>query len=799
MKKLSSVLIILACFLTVYAEQNTNRNLEEDEVDNCFEFLTNIIPVRLENLKKPIDFHKDLLRLGYYQPRTKYEFLLCKEDDENDCHLRYSNDEEYVYDQYGDKEYKVVKNRVELHGRSIYRMHSYVFKYESVKLVLDEGFIKGENGQPDSCKDGYKICGKIHNNYVGQLTLLCFPKGADCPIKDIKGTGVASSAMPNHIDLGDGSILNFVRYTDQDYILEVFTGFYFSSNTQKDNVNNLPFEFAGKVGSRGNTIFTNDQIDLRELFKENNIYSHFLDFYLKDIPMNKNTTYMFQCSTKFDMIKDVVKKCKSKEVKEEYEFDNYDDDCLPMLANVYPIMMNSTEKLYERDVMKLTDFEPKFKYEHFLCKTTNKSDCVFRYSNNSEYEFEYYDRGYAVNHTKYIGDTAKPIYLYQALAFKTEKLTIHLKETFDISLYKCKDGYRECGRIRHHPWATIICVHKMDYCPINEIIGDMFTNDVNDNRKYPENFGYNGNAFFYFNRYKMNDTLRWVFRTLYLRTNYDFFYEEIPYCNVGSYVRGLQEITAYKNRVYNLEKIFTENGIPIDFVKYNFPDDNYVHSMYDDRVTRLYLSAEVFLIGDLELKCVEPSTNNQVILYKIWRDEKWGDQNSGSGSGSGSGNGNDSVENKDYFYKDEINNIYVSCAIINNCIKCISNTICTFCDEGYKVNENNLCSKIISDNDSDDNSLSTGAIIGIVFGCVVFLPFAALTGYYLYKKFYNKRQPKIGKSIDNKSETDLKNDEKNDDNNAGKENDEKIEEKNEKNNIIIHTTRRSIHNIKKDG
>ena len=90
MKKLSSVLIILACFLTAYAEQTTNRNLEEDEVDNCFEFLTNIIPVRLENLKQPIDFHKDLLRLGYYQPKTKYEFLLCKKDDENDCHLRYS-------------------------------------------------------------------------------------------------------------------------------------------------------------------------------------------------------------------------------------------------------------------------------------------------------------------------------------------------------------------------------------------------------------------------------------------------------------------------------------------------------------------------------------------------------------------------------------------------------------------------------------------------------------------------------------------------------------------------------------
>ena len=75
--------------------------------------------------------------------------------------------------------------------------------------------------------------------------------------------------------------------------------------------------------------------------------------------------------------------------------------------------------------------------------------------------------------------------------------------------------------------------------------------------------------------------------------------------------------------------------------------------------------------------------------------------------------------------------------------------------------------------------------------------FVALTGYYLYKKFYNKRQPKIGESIDNKIETELKNDEKIDVNNFGKENDEKIEEKIEKNNIMIHTTRRSIHNIKK--
>ena len=155
------------------------------------------------------------------------------------------------------------------------------------------------------------------------------------------------------------------------------------------------------------------------------------------------------------------------------------------------------------------------------------------------------------------------------------------------------------------------------------------------------------------------------------------------------------------------------------------------------------------------------------------------------------------IENNDYFYKDEINNIYVSCSIINNCIKCTSNTICTYCEEGYKVNENYLCQKIISDDNSDDNGLSTGAIIGIVFGCLGFLLFVALTGYYLYKKFYNKRQPKIGESIDNKIETELKNDEKIDVNNVGKENDEKIEEKIEKNNIMIHTTRRSIHNIKK--
>ena len=162
MIKSLSKLIFILWFFFACASNSPKRNLEEEEeIDNCIEFITDIIPTRLENLSKPIDFSKDILPLGYYKPKTKYEFKVCNKNDENDCQLRYSDDENYIV-QASDRVYNQVKERYELHGKSINRLKAFVFKYKSVKLRLDEGLIKGENGAADSCKEGYKICGKFH-------------------------------------------------------------------------------------------------------------------------------------------------------------------------------------------------------------------------------------------------------------------------------------------------------------------------------------------------------------------------------------------------------------------------------------------------------------------------------------------------------------------------------------------------------------------------------------------------------------------------------------------------------------
>ena len=52
-----------------------------------------------------------------------------KGDDSNDCQLKYSDNETYTVKK-SDRKYKNVTKRIELHGRSIYRTHSYIFKYE---------------------------------------------------------------------------------------------------------------------------------------------------------------------------------------------------------------------------------------------------------------------------------------------------------------------------------------------------------------------------------------------------------------------------------------------------------------------------------------------------------------------------------------------------------------------------------------------------------------------------------------------------------------------------------------------
>ena len=50
-----SKLIFMICFILACTSNNPKRNLEEDEkIDECIEFITDIIPIRLENLKEPI-------------------------------------------------------------------------------------------------------------------------------------------------------------------------------------------------------------------------------------------------------------------------------------------------------------------------------------------------------------------------------------------------------------------------------------------------------------------------------------------------------------------------------------------------------------------------------------------------------------------------------------------------------------------------------------------------------------------------------------------------------------------------
>jgi hypothetical protein len=140
---------------------------------------------------------------------------------------------------------------------------------------------------------------------------------------------------------------------------------------------------------------------------------------------------------------------------------------------------------------------------------------------------------------------------------------------------------------------------------------------------------------------------------------------------------------------------------------------------------------------------------------------------------------NNLIQDKNFFYDNEIKK-YINCNIIDNCVKCESNTECISCQSGYHIN-NNICQK--NENDDDDD-LSSGAIVGIVFGVLGFLLIAALTVYYLLKKFKkdvfekNNVTEKVNNNNDNMGIVD--NQESNNFNTI------KNEDKN---------TKRSIHNI----
>ena len=621
MFKTFSYLLIFICLVLTCSNNLSSRNLEEDVIDDCVEFITQLTPVRLENLEKPIDFENELLPLGYYQPKTKYEFKVCKENDLNDCVLRYSNETTYT-PKASDREYKKVTDRYEMHGKTLYRTHSYVFKYKSVKLQLGEGLTKDANGN-FVCKEDYRSCGKFSLSPLNsKYPMLCIHWNYDCPYKDIKAGTYKLNGYSEHIQLENEDFLCFNRYTEKDAIGAIFTGFMYVPMTQQGNLANLPFDFTPTTSSTRESVFSSDLIDLRELLKENNIYSHYLDFYLKDIGIDTNSTFRLYFQVRFQNIyKDLDRKCyNKKEAKEEYIYNNYDNDCLTMIEHVEPIKMNSTEKVLEKDVFKLGEYIPENDYEHYLCRTSNSSDCIYKYSNSSNYEKDEEDSyyGYEVKSSTYIKDTRKPVYIFKRYAYRVKRLNVNFKETFDNSLYKCKTGYKACARIKHHPWATLLCIPTGHFCPLHEIIGDDYMGTDYFAKRYPENFKADGNVVkFYFNRYQMDETMDLVTKSIYLRNGqYGDFDKLFPF-SLGSGIRGTN-IVGFKNRVDNMEKIFTENGIPTNYVKLYYPDDNYLYSMIDDRKTRMYIAAEMLHFKNLELKCDEPTSEKEVILYGIW-------------------------------------------------------------------------------------------------------------------------------------------------------------------------------------
>ena len=93
------------------------------------------------------------------------------------------------------------------------------------------------------------------------------------------------------------------------------------------------------------------------------------------------------------------------------------------------------------------------------------------------------------------------------------------------------------------------------------------------------------------------------------------------------------------------------------------------------------------------------------------------------------------VNNK-YYYLNEATIKYESCSKIDNCLKCTSNDVCILCKDGFTVNNDSICERVLRNEDNDDK-LSTGSIIGIVIGLVVFLCIIGFVVYFLIKRAKN--------------------------------------------------------------
>ena len=84
------------------------------------------------------------------------------------------------------------------------------------------------------------------------------------------------------------------------------------------------------------------------------------------------------------------------------------------------------------------------------------------------------------------------------------------------------------------------------------------------------------------------------------------------------------------------------------------------------------------------------------------------------------------VEEKHDYYKDE-NNIFISCLTLDHFLTCISSSVCTSCQEGFTLNIN----QYINSEEKEDGGLSIGAIMGIVFGFLLFLLITRLILYLI--------------------------------------------------------------------
>ena len=150
--------------------------------------------------------------------------------------------------------------------------------------------------------------------------------------------------------------------------------------------------------------------------------------------------------------------------------------------------------------------------------------------------------------------------------------------------------------------------------------------------------------------------------------------------------------------------------------------------------------------------------------------------------------------NNQYFIDESTPDKYISCSsLITGCNTCTSSTVCTSCAPEYELTNDKCVTIIINNNNNDNNDLSTGGIIGIVFGCIGFLLMVAGATFYFLKKLMKRKPQQNVEIVDNekqnvKGETDVKNE------NFDTEKPNEIVEGEQLPEVVVHSNKRSIHN-----